>query len=297
MPKIRSPLRNRAEQIGFDLALGILRRFSLERAEGFGRRAGSLFRKVAGRRRVLAEKNLARAFPERSPEEIRLLTRRVFEHFGGIAADLLWTLDQPIESILSRIEVVGDDIARTAAASGRGVFFFASHLGNWEMGALAAAHLGLPMTVVTRPLDNPRLEEQLRSLRERNGNKVLPKADSAREILRTLRRGGTVGILGDQHAHPPDAVTAPFFGRPAATTSSLARLADRTEALILPVSAIRTGPGRYRLLFEKPIDVRTLDPVERSVVPLTALLNKITEEMIRKNPEQWLWLHNRWKLD
>jgi KDO2-lipid IV(A) lauroyltransferase len=297
MPKHRSRLRNRAEQVGFELALALLRRLELTRAESLGRRAGALFRAVAGRRRVLAERNLSRAFPEKSPAEIEELSRRVFAHFGGVAAELLWSLDETQRELLSRVEVEGEERARAALAAGRGLFFLTAHLGNWEIGALVAASLGLPLTVVARPLDNPFLETRLKSFRERSGNSVLPKADAAREILRTLRHGGAIGILTDQHAHPPDAVVSSFFGRPASTTSSLARLADRTEALILPTFGIRTAPGRYRLVFGEPLDVRTLTPDERTVPALTARVNAICEEMIRLHPEQWLWLHNRWRLD
>ncbi|HEX2758628.1 MAG TPA: lysophospholipid acyltransferase family protein, partial [Thermoanaerobaculia bacterium] len=109
--------------------------------------------------------------------------------------------------------------------------------------------------------------------------------------------GGVVGILNDQRAHPPDAVTVPFFGRPAATSSALAKLADRTEALVIPTAAIRIAPARWRLTFEPALDVRTLPEAERGVEKLTARLNGILEQMIRRHPEQWLWLHNRWRVD
>ncbi|MEO6326396.1 MAG: lysophospholipid acyltransferase family protein [Thermoanaerobaculia bacterium] len=297
MPKQRSRLRNRTEQLGFELALALLRGLSLPRAEAFGRRAGGLFRRVAGRRRELARRNLTRAFPEMSSAEVDELSQRVFAHFGGVAAELLWSLGETQEALLSRVEIEGEERARAAMAAGRGLFFLTAHLGNWEIGALVTASLGLPLTVVVRPLDNPYLEERLKSFRERSGNSVLPKADAAREILRALRRGGAVGILTDQHAHPPDAVVSTFFGRPASTTSSLARLADRTEALILPTFGIRTAPGRYRLIFGEPLDVRTLSPEERTVPALTARVNAISEAIIRRHPEQWLWLHNRWRLD
>lgn len=297
MPKHRSHVRNRAEQIGFELALALLRRLSLERAEALGRGAGAFFRFLAGRRRALAERNLSRAFPEKSPADIAELSRRVFAHFGGVAAELLWSLDETQPELLSRVAIEGEEEARRAMAAGRGLFFLTAHLGNWEVGAVVTASLGLPLTVVVRPLDNPLLEERLRSFRERSGNRVLPKADAAREILRTLRRGGAIGILTDQHAHPPDAVVSTFFGRPASTTTSLARLADRTEALILPTFALRTAPGRYRLVFGDALDVRTLSPDERTTEALTARVNAICEEMVRRHPEQWLWLHNRWRLD
>lgn len=297
MPNRRSAFRNRAEAAGFSLAHALVSRLTPEGAEALGRRLGGLYRMVDGKRRRLAEGNLAGAFPGKSVGEVRALARAVFAHFGGLAFDAVRAADEPIESLFARVEIVNEEHAQAAVASSRGVFFLASHLGNWELAALVAAARGLPMTVIARPLDNPILEERLRSFRERSGNRVQPKTDAARELLRVLRRGGTIGILADQHARPPDAVTVPFFGRPAATTSSVARLADRTEALILPAAATRIAPARYRLVFEEPVDVRALSPEERMPEALTARLNRILEDQIRRCPEQWLWLHNRWRMD
>ena len=104
-------------------------------------------------------------------------------------------------------------------------------------------------------------------------------------------------MLADQHVRPPDGIPAPFFGRLASTTSALARIVDRTEALVLPAAAIRIAPSRYRLIVESVLDVRTLPAAEREAGPLTARFNAILEQMIRRHPEQWLWLHNRWRLD
>jgi KDO2-lipid IV(A) lauroyltransferase len=153
------------------------------------------------------------------------------------------------------------------------------------------------MIVISRPLDNPMLEGTIRRFRERTGNVIVHKSEAAREILRILRRGGIVGILADQRARKPDAVVVPFFGRPAATTSALARIVDRTEALVVPVACVRIGPGRWRYTFHPALDVRRMDAAERQPEPLTARLNLVMESLIRAHPEQWLWLHNRWKLD
>ena len=141
----------------------------------------------------------------------------------------------------------------------------------------APARWAFPSGVIARPLDNPLLDAPLTRLRTSTGNSVIRKRDAAREMLRALRRGGAIGILNDQHARPPDAVTAPFFGQPAATSSALAKLADRTEALVIPAAAIRIAPARWRLTFEPALDVRTLPEAERGVEKLTARLNGILE--------------------
>ncbi len=297
MGKRRSHIRNGFEAAAIATAHALFRAVPTTIAEGIGSMAFRLYRLLDSRRRRLAERNLKLAFPEKSRREISALSRRVFAHFGAVAADLLRSYNEPLERTLSRVDVVHGEIARAAVASGRGVVFLASHFGNWELAAVAVATHGLPMAVVARPLDNPILEKHLRTFRERSGNVVIAKSEAARPILRTLRTGGTVAVLADQHAHPPDAVVVPFFGRPASTTTSVARFVDKTEALILPASAEKIGPGRYRLVIEAPLDVRALSDAERALLPLTARLNRILERKIRECPHQWLWFHNRWRMD
>ena len=297
MPKHRTALRNRLEAFAVGAFGAVLARKTPEAAEATGRALGRLYRRLDRRRRSLARANLARAFPEMPPEDVDALSVRVFEHFGGVAAELFRALSHDPADALRRVETEGAAIAKDSVASGRGVCFMTAHLGNWEWAALGTGALGISSCVVARPLDNPLLDLKLTRLRTSTGNTVIEKRDATRAMLRALRSGGSVGILNDQHAQPPDAVTAPFFGRPAATSSALARLADRTEALVVPAYAIRVAPARWRLTFESALDVRTLTPEERGVEKLTARLNGILESMVRRHPEQWLWLHNRWRLD
>lgn len=297
MPKRRSPLRDRLEKAALDAVRGVLGTLTIEEAGRAGRRLGAAAAPVLASRARLARTNLERAFPERDPRERDDLLRAVFEHFGGLFFELVRAAEEPLEDLLARVEVRNLDTARRAFGSGRGVLFVTPHLGNWEYAAVVAAALGCPMTVIARPLDNPLLEPLLAAFRTRSGNAVLPKADAGREILRTLRRGGAIGILPDQHARPPDAVAVPFFGRPASTTTAVARLADRTEALVLTACCVRAAEGRWLLTFDDPLDPRALAPVEREPAALTTRINLALERQIRAFPSQWLWLHNRWRLD
>jgi KDO2-lipid IV(A) lauroyltransferase len=296
MARRRGALRNRVEAAAASLALLLFGALPEGAAGGLGRTLGRAFRRLSRRRRELVSRNLEAAFPVMDPKQRDRLAVAVFEHFGALTAELLRMVGEPLDSVLSRVEIVGAEHARAAAESGRGVFFLTAHLGNWELGALVTATVIGPVTVIARPLDNPLLEERLQRFRRRTGNVVQPKVDAARPILRVLRSGGVIGILADQHARPPDAVVVPFFGRPASTTSSVARLADRTEALVLPVFAVRVSGPRYRLIFEPPLDVRLLRPGERTPEAITARVNQILEERIRAHPEQWLWMHDRWRL-
>ena len=291
----RGALRDRSELAAYLLLRAFLRALPARAADLFGRGLGRLYRLVDGRRRRLVARNLALAFPEKGAAEVDALGRRVFSHFGGLAADLFRSETDGVERLLARVEVSGLEHARAAAASGRGVFFATPHLGSWEWANLLTGAHGIPVTIVARPLDNPLLDARLTAMREKTGCRVVSKRDAARTILRTLRAGGVVGILGDQRARPPDAVVVPFFGRPAWTTTAIARFAGRTGALILPVVCLRVAPGRYRLVYSEPIDPAALPEDAREVEPLTARYTALVESQVRAAPEQWLWLHDRWK--
>ena len=297
MARTRSGFRNRAEALAVAALRGAFSRMSPERAEAVGRRLGLAYRRVDGRRRELTRANIARAFPEMPAGEVDALSRAVFAHFGGLTTELLHAVGRPVPEIVARVEFPDAGLAREALRSGRGVLFLTAHLGNWEYSAIGMAASGVKASVVARPLDNPLLDARLAAFRTGNGNEIIEKHDAARGMLRVLRGGGVLGVLADQHVRPPDGIPAPFFGRPASTTSALARIVDRTEALVLPAAAIRVAPSRYRLIVESVLDVRTLPAAEREAGPLTARFNAILEDMIRRHPEQWLWLHNRWRLD
>ena len=291
----RSALRNRLELAAYHLIRGLLQLLPLRAAESLGRGTGRLYRFLDRRRRRLVRENLTFAFPEKTPAEIERLAGDSFAHLGGLTADLLRSGTAPLERILSRIEVSGLEHARAAASSGRGVFCATSHLGNWEWPALVSGANGIPATIVARPSDNPLLDARLTAMRERTGCRIVSKRSAGRALLKTVRGGGVVGILADQRARPPDAALVPFFGRLAWTTTSIARLVEQTGALILPAVCLRTAPGRYRVVFSEALDPRTFPPEDRGVVPLTARITALVESQIREAPEQWLWLHDRWR--
>jgi KDO2-lipid IV(A) lauroyltransferase len=296
-PSKHGAFRDRVELGAYLLLRGAFRLLPARLVDSVGRRAGLLYRSLDRRRRSLVSANLASAFPGMTAADVDALARRVFAHFGGLAADLLRSETEPVESLLARVEVRGVEHARAAFESGRGVFFATPHIGNWEWANLVTGALGIPVTIVARSLDNPLLDARLKAMREKTGCRVVDKRDAARTILKVLRSGGVVGILADQRARPPDAVVVPFFGRPASTTTSVARFAERTGALILPVVCLRVAPGRYRLVYSEAIDVAALPEEERGVEKLTARVTALVESQVRGAPEQWLWLHDRWRAD
>jgi Kdo2-lipid IVA lauroyltransferase/acyltransferase len=274
---------------------GILALLPEDRAADFGRLVARIYFRYGHSRRAILYDNLRRSFPEKPEEEIDAIARRCTAHFGAVLMDFLALTRLPLEDIRSRVRVQGEEHLQRARARGKGVFLLSAHLGNWEVGALVAGTLGQPISSVVRPLDNPRLEQELERHREKFGNRVIPKQDAVRSILRAMRRGETVAILIDQNVLDREAVYVPFFGRPAATTPSLALLQRKTDAAVVPVFCRPEGNGHYRLTFEPAIVLEDVPEAERSAEQLTARYTRVTEDAVREDPALWLWMHNRWR--
>ena len=209
-----------------------------------GSMAGLLGWVLDGRHRRIAAENLEGALGDTLDAKARArLQRACWRHFGRITVDSLCVLQLDPRAVPGLVEVEGIELAREAYARGHGVMLFSGHFGHWELAALVQAYLGLPMTLVTRPLDNPVLESMLARLRTRSGNTVVPKRSAVREMLQTLGAGGGVAIVIDQDARE-SGVFVPFFGRPASTTPTPATLALRTGApLVAVVSRSNSSAG------------------------------------------------------
>ncbi len=183
-----------------------------------------------------------------------------------------------------------------AEAKGRGVLVLTGHLGAWELSSFVHSLLGHPMGMVIRRLDNPLVDRLVNGIRCQHGNRVLHKDDFARGLLHAMQRGETVGILMDTNMTPPQGVFVPFFGVPACTASGLARVARKTGAAVLPGFLLwEESEQRYVLRFGEPLTLQRTDDAEADAVANTALFVATTEAYIRRYPEQWLWLHRRWK--
>ena len=291
-------MRDRLEHALFTGAAGWLARRGPEAASRAGARLARLYVSLAPSRRRILKANLSSAFPDLSPAQIGALARRSVENFGSV---LLEFLDSPRfsrEEIEDRVSVAGREHLDAARARGKGVFLLSAHFGSWELGAVRAGLLGEPIASVMRPLDNALLEAELASRRTRFGNRLIPKKEAAREILRALRERRTVAIMIDQNVLPGEGVFVPFFGRLAATSPSLALLQLKTDAAIVPVFAWPLGRGRYRMEFQAPVLASEFEggqTREERVRLATARYMAITEAAVRRAPEAWLWIHNRWR--
>jgi len=294
-----SGLRQAVEHGLFLVVAGVLRLLPKGAGAAVGRRTAPLLLRLSRRRRRLLLENLARAFPDARRDEIRRIARRSVENLGAAFFEFLEVSRWTEADIRARVAYDGAENLAAARARGRGVILLSAHFGSWEVGALAAGLLGEPISSVVRPLDNPRLEAELTRRRIRFGNRVIAKKEALREMLRAMRAKETVAILLDQNVMPEEAVFVPFFGRLAATTPSVALLQRKTGAAVVPVFTYRSDGGRWRLRFEPPIlpeQFATGDGGRAEHVRLaTARFTEATEEAIRRQPEAWLWLHDRWK--
>jgi len=293
----RSVARHRFELAIFRVAAGALALLPRGASRKLGRSLGRLYLRFGRPRRRILFENLAAAFPEKTADQISAIARASVESIGAGFVEFLEVSGMSEDEIRGRIRVVGEENLRRARSLGRGVFLLSAHIGGWELGAIRAGMLGEPISPVVRPLDNPLLERELARRRTRFGNRPIAKRDAARDILKALRRGETVAILVDQNVLAREAVFVPFFGRPAATTPALALFQRKTGAPVVPVFTWPEGDGRYRLEFETPIESEDVAGEDRdeSVRRLTARYMEVTEAAIRKAPEAWLWMHNRWR--
>jgi KDO2-lipid IV(A) lauroyltransferase len=296
MSKDRSALRNRIEYDTFRIARGLTGLVSPAGLARIGDGIGDVYSMLGGRRREIIDFNLRLAYPEESDVERRQLARAVTRHFGRSGLDAIRIQRLRPEELLAAVEIEGWEYVERALSYGRGVFFLTAHIGSWEVAALVTGlKLEAGLSVVSRPLDNPYLELELDRLRKLYGNDVFGKRNIAREMLRQLKSGGGVGILIDQRVREDQGVEVPFFGHSAWTHPILARMARKTGAPVVPIFALREAPGRYSLRYEEPLLVEDLTEAEREDGPLTGRYMAVLEAAIRKNPEQWLWYHDRWK--
>lgn len=288
-------LRLVAEVAAVETALALARVLPRRSLLALGAAAGAFVGRVDRRHTAIARENLRAAFGDAMPEKEReRVMRACWRHFGRITFDALAFPRLDDAALGAVLKVEGLDHARGALGQGRGMLVFSAHYGHWEAGAYAMGLLEVPFAVIARPLDNPVLDRRLLALRRGSGNAVIPKRRAVRETMRALARGSGVAILIDQDARA-DSVFVPFFGRPAATTPTLALLALRTGAPIVPVFATVEPDGTIRVHIESVVETRPTGDRDADVSRVTADCTAIVERWARRNPEQWLWMHRRWK--
>jgi Kdo2-lipid IVA lauroyltransferase/acyltransferase len=287
-------VRHRLEYLIVKGLVGIVRVMPDSLVHASGSALGLAFYALDRAHRRIAERNLAVAFPVRSAAERRAIARDAFKHFGRLLFELLKFSTLTPAAMLARSEFDGEDRARLAYAQGKGVLFFTGHFGFWELHAIVHALQLEPIGVLARALDNGRLNGLLEDIRQHTGNSVIYRQGTIRRVMRMLHAGHGVALLIDQHIQGRDAVQVDFFERPAATTSALAALALRTGAPVVPVFALPIGRGRYRMIYEHPVEPPDSE-TEHAIRDFTQRCTDVLEMYVRRHPELWLWMHRRWR--
>jgi Kdo2-lipid IVA lauroyltransferase/acyltransferase len=248
------------------------------------------------RLRRVGMRNLGLAFPEKSGRERARILRGVFTSFGRQVAEVCLFPKYTRENVSKVVVYDGFENFERALARGKGVLFLTAHLGGWELSAFAHSLQGYPLHVVMRPLDNSYLDRLTREYRTMHGNSMVDKDDFVRGLLSAMKAGETVGILMDTNMTPPQGVFVDFFGIPACTASGLARIALRTDAAVVPGFTIWDPALRkYRLRFDPEVKLIRSGNDDTDAVANTALFTRIIEDYVRRYPDQWLWVHRRWK--
>jgi len=259
-------------------------------ADWTGHCCGRILDFFVPRLRRTAEINLSFAFPERDARWRRQTIDGVFESIGRLLVAFARFPRINRQNAGEWIRYEGFEHYEHAKAKGNGVLFATAHLGNWELSAYAHALLAEPMCVVVRPLDNPLIDDLVETRRGLSGNQLLSKREFARSILQALRANQAVGVLVDQNSAPENAAFVPFFGRLASTNLSFAKLAARSGAAVIPGFALWNRTERRYVLRFYPAVEMTDDPVED-----TRRIQAAIEAAVREYPDQWLWVHRRWK--
>jgi KDO2-lipid IV(A) lauroyltransferase len=242
------------------------------------------------RLRLVGMRNLAMALPDRTPDEHTRIVDGVFRSIARVLVSFSRFPRITKDNIHEWIRYEGYEHFERALKQGRGVLFATAHLGNWELSAFAHALMSAPMYVVVRPLDNSRVDALVERRRAGSGNHLIGKKDFARSILQALKNNEAVGILVDQNAGLDDGVFVDFFGIPACASVGFAKFATHSGAVVIPGFALWSEQERkYILKFYAPL------PVTGDAVVDTQVLHAQLECVIRAYPDQWLWLHRRWK--
>lgn len=234
------------------------------------------------------------AFPEHAPGEIERMVRRCFRHQCLTLIEFLRMTEWDGNEIERRVEERGLDRLDAALAAGRGAILVSAHYGNWELATARLVRAGYPMNVVARDADDAETNALMLRIRRAAGYKVIPRQNAARGVLACLRRNEVVGILMDQNTTQGE-VYVDFFGRPAATTPAPAILARRTGARLVPGFIRRLGDGTHVGEVLDAVEWEETDDPDHDVREITQRLTATIEAWVRGEPEQWLWVHNRWK--
>ncbi|MGC9976838.1 MAG: lysophospholipid acyltransferase family protein, partial [Syntrophales bacterium] len=254
-----------------------------------------LFYHLSVKHRLIALSNLRRAYPEKDMEEITRIAKGFYRHLAIVAAEFFELPSITKQNLDEWVEFEGLENIEKALEQKKGVLSIVAHFGNWELMTVALPLGARPMGIVYRPLDNATLDNLTAWMRTKDGNTLIPKGGAGRKITRLLAENMIIGILSDQNVDKYEGVFVDFFGSPACTSVGLTVLALRTDAPVLPAFMARMPSGKYKFIIQPPVEITRTDDYESDLLVNTQRFTKIVEDMVRKYPDQWFWIHQRWK--
>jgi KDO2-lipid IV(A) lauroyltransferase len=294
--KSKSILRTNVEYWAARLILAVFSMLPLRFSLRLGSCLSRLFYSFAEKLQRTGRRNLALAFPELSPPEHARLLEGCFENLGRLLGVFSHFEKETPEAWREIIDCEGLERLAALRAAGRAIILFTGHVGAWELTSFALSVFDEPLSFLVRRIDNPKIEALVDRYRTSRGNRTIDKMFAAREMLETLRHAGTLGILVDLNTLDREAVFVDFFGQKAATTFLVAKLALRTGAAVVPVFAPwDKARGRVMLEIGEPVSIERTGDEEEDILRLTRSITNVVEDEVRRFPDQWLWVHRRWK--
>jgi KDO2-lipid IV(A) lauroyltransferase len=277
------------------LLIGLLRILPLRLGVWVGSLLGKIHYLVDSRHRRLTITHLQLAFGgTKTLSELKQIAWDSYQSQGMSLAESIYLPRMGLSKIQEWVSVDGLSYYAEAVKKGKGVIILTAHLGNWEIIPKAFWAHSFRIHGTVRPLDNPYLNKMAQRWREQNGMGVINKGEDTNRILKLLREGEAVGFLLDQNTHEESAVFVDFFGHEAGTNKGVAILALRSGAAVVPVFMRREAEG-HRMIIEEPLKLIKTGSNKGNIWAATALFTKTIESHVRQNPEQWLWIHRRWK--
>ncbi len=288
----RKRIEGKLGGFGLRMAWGLFRVLPISVAQRLGAGLGLLAHALSGRYRRVARQNLQRAFSDWTPAQVKATVRRVFRNFGVSLAEFFKAPSMTRPQIEKWVTIVGLEHLDAALREGKGVLLITGHFGNWELMARYLCMLGYPVSVIARDADDKGTTELITMLRERSGYKVFPRGNAARLVLKALRANEAVGILPDQNAGD---VYVEFFGQKAGSVAGPAVFHLRTGAPLVPLFSVRLPGDYHRVEILPPMRFEPTGDVQADHQRVMQALHDVLESYVRRYPDQWLWLHDRWK--
>jgi KDO2-lipid IV(A) lauroyltransferase len=254
-----------------------------------------LFYYLSPKQRLITIHNLTRAFPEKSINEIEDIARGAYRTLGITAADFFEIPSLTKDNIGNLVEVEGLEHYTKALEKNRGILMLGAHFGNWELAAVAVSLVLKPAVITYRPLDSPTIDNLVLWVRSSSGNILIDKKRAMRKMLRSLANNEIVATMIDQNMAWQEGVFVDFLGRPACTTNGLALLALHTDAPVVPGYIRRLENGKYRMVIKEEMAVIRTGDEDADILINTQNFTRFIEDTVREYPDQWFWIHQRWK--